>query len=122
MKEIPCGYCGGTGWVCESHPYNEFEKCGCGGAGKPCVCNKAKPPWNFKAKNFPKREIFGIVLPIKEQKMKTRKLKIWFASGDFILGALVVACAWGKLSWFWFWLAEAIEIIASINFNNEELP
>lgn len=39
--------CGGEGWVCERHPNLPFEHDCCGGAGMPCVCNKANPPWNY---------------------------------------------------------------------------
>jgi hypothetical protein len=47
MKRQPCGYCYDTGWVCETHFWREFEKCVCGGAGKPCRCNKVNPPWDY---------------------------------------------------------------------------
>ena len=47
-----CEICNGEGWVCENHPNNEWNEgnpeC-CGGAGMPCVCNKANPPWKFKS-------------------------------------------------------------------------
>lgn len=29
-------YCGGTGWVCEDHPFKLFGH-GCGAAGDPCL-------------------------------------------------------------------------------------
>ena len=38
---VPCGYCNDTGWVCENHFWIEAHTCKCGGAGKPCRCNKA---------------------------------------------------------------------------------
>lgn len=57
-----CTFCKGEGWVCEDHPniaWNSGDGCRiwthkgikqCGGAGMPCSCNKANPPWSFKAK------------------------------------------------------------------------
>ena len=58
MKERqPCGYCNDTGWVCENHFWREFETCECGGAGKPCRCNNANPPWDFKAREAKIKEI-----------------------------------------------------------------
>ena len=48
------------------------------------------------------------------------KHKIWISSGDFILGALILACAWGKLSWGWFWGMVVIELLGSISFNSHE--
>lgn len=44
-----CANCEGEGWVCENHPQRPWgwgEGC-CGGAGMPCLCNKADPPWHF---------------------------------------------------------------------------
>lgn len=37
-----CARCGGTELVCENHPEVQWEKCGCGGAGMPCVCLKMR--------------------------------------------------------------------------------
>lgn len=54
--KMKCKICKDVGWVCETHP-NElheheiytfpFHKKRCGGAGMPCKCNKANPPWNY---------------------------------------------------------------------------
>ena len=44
---IKCERCNDTGWVCENHPGREAHKCPCGGAGMPCECNTADPPWDF---------------------------------------------------------------------------
>jgi len=46
---MSCDKCNDTGWVCENHSGIEFEVCKCGGAGKPCECNKVNPPWDFKS-------------------------------------------------------------------------
>lgn len=46
----PCDVCGGEGWVCEEHPEMGFDgdyACMCGGAGIPCKCNLAQPPWAY---------------------------------------------------------------------------
>jgi hypothetical protein len=45
---MTCERCNDTGWVCENHPDKEAHEC-CGGAGMPCTCNDAKPPWNYVA-------------------------------------------------------------------------
>ncbi len=47
-----CKICLGEGWVCEDHPdkaWKDGDGC-CGGAGMPCKCNKANPPWHYKDK------------------------------------------------------------------------
>lgn len=49
-KETLCETCKGEGWVCENHPnepWNDGSPSCCGGAGSPCKCNKADPPWHF---------------------------------------------------------------------------
>lgn len=49
MDGVTCANCDGEGWVCENHPevpWNGGDGC-CGGAGMPCSCNKADPPWHF---------------------------------------------------------------------------
>lgn len=46
-----CNICKGEGWVCENHPdvqWNDGNPGCCGGAGKPCKCNKAQPPWKHE--------------------------------------------------------------------------
>ena len=48
-KRQPCAYCNDTGWVCENHFWREAHTCECGGAGKPCRCNKSNPPWEYKS-------------------------------------------------------------------------
>lgn len=46
-----CSKCSDTGWVCENHqdvPWEPMAGHGCGcGAGMPCECNDANPPWNY---------------------------------------------------------------------------
>lgn len=42
-----CGYCLGTGWVCEKHQdtvWLEGDYCACQGAGMPCQCNPLSIP------------------------------------------------------------------------------
>ena len=50
MNKQICANCDDEGWVCENHPEIPFfggdKKC-CGGAGMPCSCNTANPPWAF---------------------------------------------------------------------------
>lgn len=53
-KVTDCPKCEGWGWVCENHPDKPWgdltlgpNSCACG-AGMPCECNKACPPWDFK--------------------------------------------------------------------------
>ena len=54
-----CEICQGEGWVCENHPeikwnngnghlkqFKFYEQCF--GAGMPCKCNTAQPPWNYE--------------------------------------------------------------------------
>ncbi len=51
-KRQACEYCKDEGWVCENHPHmawNEGNPECCGGAGRPCTCNKANPPWLHEA-------------------------------------------------------------------------
>lgn len=48
------------------------------------------------------------------------KHKIWFSSADFILAPLLIACAWGKLSWGWFWLVMLVEMLVASAFNEGE--
>jgi hypothetical protein len=46
----PCSFCKGEGWVCEYHPKTKWhfgDGC-CEGAGIPCECNQASPPWTFQ--------------------------------------------------------------------------
>jgi hypothetical protein len=50
----------------------------------------------------------------------TKKIRVWFSSGDFVLAALIIACAWNKLSWKWFWVAMLIEGIAAIQFKKND--
>ena len=50
MFKVPCAYCNDTGWVCENHFWREAHECECGGAGKPCRCNKDVPPWEYGEK------------------------------------------------------------------------
>lgn len=56
VKIEACANCDGEGWVCENHPevpwIGGLQEC-CGGAGMPCSCNKASPPWHFKTGNVP---------------------------------------------------------------------
>lgn len=56
---MPCKFCNDSGWVCEKHPFMPFEHKvlaflifvrECPGAGMPCQCNTANPPWTFKDK------------------------------------------------------------------------
>lgn len=62
---ITCPMCDGCGWVCESHPNQPHEhyvkvfgfKIECGGAGMPCKCNKANPPWEYDALEAAKLKI-----------------------------------------------------------------
>lgn len=47
-----CANCDGFGWVCENHPEVPWEGiagygCDCG-AGMPCSCNDADPPWDYE--------------------------------------------------------------------------
>lgn len=56
-----CQICFGSGWVCEEHPDKPMEHikdrspfyklflgdARCDGAGMPCKCNKANPPWEY---------------------------------------------------------------------------
>lgn len=57
MRKIqPCGYCHDTGWVCENHFWIEAHTCECGGAGMPCRCNTANPPWEYKQKELKEAE------------------------------------------------------------------
>lgn len=53
---MKCLKCNDSGWVCEEHSLCEHEHkivkwfifiVECGGAGMPCTCNNANPPWNF---------------------------------------------------------------------------
>jgi len=51
MSKPVCANCDGFGWVCENHPEVPWEGvagygCDCG-AGMPCSCNDADPPWDF---------------------------------------------------------------------------
>lgn len=52
MSDHICTICEDTGWVCENHPKVAWagitgkKEC-CGGAGEPCVCNTANPPWAY---------------------------------------------------------------------------
>lgn len=52
LRKLACPFCYGEGWVCENHPDNAWmegeQKC-CGGAGAPCRCNKANPPWHYES-------------------------------------------------------------------------
>jgi hypothetical protein len=53
QKPARCANCDGYGWVCENHPDVPWEGvagygCDCG-AGMPCSCNTASPPWDFKS-------------------------------------------------------------------------
>jgi len=50
---MKCANCDGEGWVCEDHPevpWGDGHQC-CGGAGMPCKCNDAEPPWHFEARD-----------------------------------------------------------------------
>lgn len=56
VNNMKCLKCNDSGWVCEKHPLCEQEHriikwfvfiFKCGGAGMPCTCNIANPPWNF---------------------------------------------------------------------------
>lgn len=55
---MKCKICEDVGWVCEEHQDKPMEhiidkkfpfplKEHCGGAGIPCKCNKANPPWSY---------------------------------------------------------------------------
>lgn len=53
---MKCKICKDVGWVCEEHqdkPHEHYmwlslgEWGRCSGAGMPCQCNKANPPWNY---------------------------------------------------------------------------
>lgn len=62
---MTCEICNGTGWVCENHPFEEFDHDneGCDGAGKPCVCN---PEADTSA-------IFAVVYASTDESTVTRK-------------------------------------------------
>lgn len=52
FTKFNCNFCKDSGWVCENHPEKEFDFIhNCGGAGMPCECNNANPPWDFKKEN-----------------------------------------------------------------------
>lgn len=58
VKDV-CKICLGEGWVCENHPQNAWQggnQTCCGGAGKPCKCNDADPPWAYLSEVYAEAE------------------------------------------------------------------
>ncbi len=72
---MKCEICNDSGWVCENHQTEEWEDghrdCG---AGMPCVCNDAKPPWCFVSKEYKTIKIDDISLwgisPIADHRLE----------------------------------------------------
>ena len=51
------------------------------------------------------------------------KIRVLISGNDFLTATLLLACAWGKLSWVWFWLVFVLNELVGILFNsNQEVP
>jgi len=45
--------------------------------------------------------------------------KIWIASSDAFQAALLLACAWGKIEWYWFWIVLFLQSLEHWGFETE---
>lgn len=51
--------------------------------------------------------------------MSIKKYKIDIDSTDIFMSAVLISCAWGKISWLWFWWLVLMIIVTGWNKKGE---
>lgn len=45
--------------------------------------------------------------------MKVNRTHVYVSGTDIFISSILICCAWGKISWGWFWVVFIIQVLAA---------